>query len=130
MLERSYLKHIVFILWMEMHVVAYSQCRNNCLYVACTWVLILGAWNNSRQGSLNLIRLNTRVRDICGRFQSWMIIYGLGRYLNIFQGTCYLNLCFVNKSQVLCKSWARVMSSYYISFVNYLDKLGSLLNSE
>jgi hypothetical protein len=42
------------------HVIAYSEYRNSCLFVACTWVLILGAWNDSRQGSQNLTKLNTK----------------------------------------------------------------------
>jgi hypothetical protein len=58
--ETVFVKHGVFILWMEMHVVVCSQCRNSWLFVACAWVLILGAWNDSQHGSQNLTRLNTK----------------------------------------------------------------------
>ena len=81
MLERSYFKAwSIYFGGDEKHVLAYSQCRNSYLFVACMWVLILGAWNISQQGSQKLDQTQHKVRGICGRFclvWSYMALVGI-----------------------------------------------------
>ena len=91
MLERSYFRACsIYFAGDEKHVLVYSQCRNSWLFVACMWVLILGAWNISQRGHKTWSNSTQRKRHIW-KVLSRKIIYGLGWYLNVIQGTCYLN---------------------------------------
>ena len=80
MLERSYFRAwSIYFAGDEKHVLVYSQCRNSWLFVACMWVLILGAWNISQQVT-KLDQTQHKVRGIYGSFchvTSYMAMVGI-----------------------------------------------------
>ena len=80
-------------------------------------------------GVTKLDQTQYKVRGIYGRFcHVWSYMALVGIWKSFKEHAIWILFC-KNKSQVLCRKWVSVMSSYYISFVNYLDKKGSLLIS-
>jgi hypothetical protein len=86
----------------------------------------LGSMKNLSIGVTKLDQTQYKVRGIFGRFLSCMNTYGLGRYLYILQGTCHFEFFCKDKPPSTLQERASFMPSYYISFVNYLDKMGFL----
>ena len=71
----------------------------------------LGSIKHLSTGVTKLNQTQHKVRGICGKFLSCMIIYGHGRYLYVIQGTCYSVFYFC---KIIPKYFARMSKRHVI----------------
>ena len=103
-----------------------SQCKSQHFICGCMWILIMGAWRESQHGSQQFDKAQYKYKQHILRFcimeYCHMALVGLISFEEHANQVFY----FIKKSQVLCKSEQVSFPSYYISYSNHLDKMGSL----
>ena len=116
MLDRSYFRAwSIYFSGDGKHVLAYSQCRNSWLFLACMWVLILGAWNISQRGHKTWPNSTQSKRHICGRFcHVWSYMALVGIWMSFKEHVIWILFCKINSKYFARMSKCHIILLYLI----------------
>ena len=95
MLGRSFFRAWSIHLWVMETCFSVFQVQEQLFIYGVYVSFDLGSMKYLSTGVTDLDQTQHKVRGICGRFLSCINTYGLGRYLYVIQGTCYLKFYFV-----------------------------------
>jgi hypothetical protein len=92
------------------------------LFLGCTWILIMGAWQESHTGHNNLTKLNMITSSIWLRFLRCVMSHGFGRTYHHW-GTFHFTI-FKNKTPDVKFLLEQIHSKFYYHIItcNHLEK--------